>query len=148
MRNYLIVANQTLGGDALAAKLTGLAEQGPCSFRFVVPATPRRHGITWTEGEARARAAWRLTRALSRFEALGVEVTGHVADANPLLAIADMLRRRPADEVILCTLPAGLSRWLRQDLPSRVSRSVPVPVTHLVVGPEHELEAVQELIAA
>jgi hypothetical protein len=33
------------------------------------------------------------------------------------------------DEVIVSTLPKGLSRWLGEDVPSRLRDSVRVPVT-------------------
>lgn len=33
------------------------------------------------------------------------------------------------DEVIVSTLPMGMSRWLGEDVPSRLRDSVPVPVT-------------------
>ncbi|MEZ5294822.1 MAG: hypothetical protein R2697_00680 [Ilumatobacteraceae bacterium] len=32
-------------------------------------------------------------------------------------------------EVIVSTLPSRISRWLRQDLPTRICRAVTVPVT-------------------
>jgi hypothetical protein len=32
------------------------------------------------------------------------------------------------DDIVLSTLPAGASRWLKLDLPSRVQRVVPIPV--------------------
>ncbi len=37
-----------------------------------------------------------------------------------MLAIGDALRDQLFDEIILSTLPPGLSRWLKMDLPSRV----------------------------
>jgi hypothetical protein len=32
-------------------------------------------------------------------------------------------------EIILSTLPGGVSRWLRQDVPSRMKGAMNVPVT-------------------
>ena len=46
-----------------------------------------------------------------------------------MLAIDDALRDVPADEIVLFTLPPGVSRWLALDLPSRVRAHVKVPVT-------------------
>jgi hypothetical protein len=45
------------------------------------------------------------------------------------MAVRDALRRREVDEVIVSTLPRGLSRWLGEDVPSRLRDSVRVPVT-------------------
>lgn len=72
----------------------------------------------------------RLHTALTRFKELDAETSGEVGDPDPLQAIADTLRERPFDEIILSTLPPGASRWLRQDLPHRVERSFSIPVTH------------------
>ena len=131
-RRYLIVANQTLGGEALMEAVRDRAGRGPATFHVLVPATdPGEHAI-WTEGEARAVATRRLDETLQRLRALDVDPTGEVGDEDPLGAIGDVLRERSFDEVILSTLPPGISRWLRQDLPHRVQRAYDVPVTHVV----------------
>jgi len=45
-------------------------------------------------------------------------------------AIRDaMLNRPPFDEIVLSTLPPGLSRWLRQDLPHRIARTFELPMS-------------------
>jgi hypothetical protein len=36
---YLVVANQTLGGDQLLEQLRERMEAGPCHFHVLVPAT-------------------------------------------------------------------------------------------------------------
>ena len=136
MRRYLVVANQTLGGSHLIDKVRETLAAGPCAFHVLVPATPPGHFATWTEGEALAVAQERLDTALTRFKELGAEAAGEVGDPDPLQAIADAMRERPFDEIILSTLPPGASRWLRQDLPHRVERSFSVPVTHVVAEVE------------
>ena len=60
---------------------------------------------------------------------------GEVGDANPMLAISDALRDREVEAVIIATLPAGVSRWLKLSLPERVARRVDVPVDHVVITP-------------
>ncbi len=136
MRSYLVVANQTLGGDALLKKLRSLTQSGPTSIHVVVPAThPRKH-LTWTEGEAKAVARERLDRALESFAQLGAEVSGEVGNERPLDAITAALRERQFDEIVLSTLPPGPSRWLRQDLPHRVERTFGLPVSHVVAEDE------------
>lgn len=136
MRHYLVVANQTLGGDHLAAKLRECLAAGPCDFHVVVPATHAKDHATWTEGEAHAIAQRRLDAALARFRDLGAQADGEVGDQSPMLAIRDALNVRGFDEMILSTLPPGPSRWLKQDLPHRVERSFGFPVTHVVAPPE------------
>ena len=43
MTRYLVVANQTLGGDQLVHRLDELMSAGPCTFRLLAP-------VTQTEG--------------------------------------------------------------------------------------------------
>jgi hypothetical protein len=136
MRRYLVVANQTLGGKHLIERVRLLMEQGPCRFHIVVPATPAGEQLTWNQGEATAIAQERLDRALARFRALDADVDGEVGDRNPILAIEDAMLQGQFDELILSTLPPGISRWLKLDLPSRVANHFSLPVTHLVADPE------------
>jgi hypothetical protein len=135
MRRYLIVANQTLAAEPLVSRMRELARAAPSSFHVVVPATPPRDHL-WTEGEARATARSRLDAALARFAELGAEVEGEVGDGNPMLAIGDALRDHgPFDEIVISTLPKGLSKWLKVDLPHRAEASFGLRVTHVVVEP-------------
>ncbi|HET9724065.1 MAG TPA: hypothetical protein VFR44_09520 [Actinomycetota bacterium] len=136
MRRYLVVANQTLAAGQLERSVRGCMAAGPCRFHIVVPATPPKDHLTWVEGDAMAIARERLDRALEWFHEIGAEVHGTVGDARPLLAIGDALRDQPFDEIILSTLPAGVSRWLRMDLPSRVRAAFDLPVSHVVSAPE------------
>ena len=131
MKDYLVVANQTLGGAHLIEELQRRVDEGPCRFHVVVPANFNPDLWTHTLEQAQTVAYERLHEAIGRFEELGVEVDGQVGDERPLDAIQDALRRWLCDEVILSTLPAGASRWLKMDLVSRASRTLPVPVTHV-----------------
>jgi GABA permease len=131
MKNYLVVANQTLGGDHLIAELQRRVAEGPCRFHILVPASTKGEGWTNTEQEAYAIASERLREAIKRFSELDAEVDGQVGDERPLDAMRDALRRSPCDEIILSTLPAGASRWLGMDLVSRANRTFSIPVTHV-----------------
>lgn len=135
MPRYLVVANQTLAGESLFARIRELARSGDASFHVVVPATPPSDHA-WTEGEAHALAESRLEAALRRFEELGVEVGGEVGDGSPMLAIQDALRDRgPFEAIVLSTLPPGVSRWLKLDLPHRVESVFGHRVIHVVGAP-------------
>jgi nucleotide-binding universal stress UspA family protein len=132
VRRYLVVANQTLGGEPLLATIRRLNRPGPSAFHLVAPITPPRDHV-WTEGEARAVAAERLEAAVERLTALGIEADGEVGDESPMLAIEDAMRDDgPYDAIVVSTLPRGLSRWLRIDLPHRVESAFGLEVIHVV----------------
>lgn len=138
MRHYLVVANQTLKQPELKAKIRACIDAGPCDFFLLVPAT-RAHGpVRWTPADANALARRRLDRALERFRELGAEVVGEVGDPSPVVAIGELLRRRSFDALILSTLPAGPSQWLRGDVPARIQHLFNIPVE--LVTPELDLE--------
>ena len=136
MRSYLVIGNQTLDSPELATAIRERQAIGPATFHLVVPATPVGHGLTWDEEEARAVAAERLTGALTRLHASGADVTGEIGSRDPVEAAEDAVRGRRVDEIILSTLPAGISHWLGQDVPSRLKGSVTVPVTVVTTARE------------
>ncbi len=136
MRHYLVVANQTLGGDHLLDEVRRRMDAGPCSFHVLVPATAPHDHAVWTEGEANAVARRRLDRALERFREVGADADGEIGDPDPMTAVKDCELTRRYDEIILSTLPPGASRWLKQDLPHRMERACDVPVAHVIGEPE------------
>ena len=133
MRRYLIVANQTLLGEALLARVRECLTAGPSEFYLVVPASHVPGRATHREDIDRAAAAQRLADGLERFRALGVEVQGEVGDTRPIDAIRDaMLHAGRFHEIIVSTLPPGISRWLHQDLPHRIHRTFELPTSMVV----------------
>ena len=131
-RRILVVANQTACGTELLDAVKARKESGPCNFTLLVPATPPHEHATWTEGDAKAIARGRMAAAIERFLAEGAAVEGVVGDANPVRAIDDVLIAHPHDEIILSTLPSGISRWLNKDLPHRVEQRFGLPVTTVI----------------
>jgi hypothetical protein len=129
MRTYLIIANQTLVGDALRHEITERLADGQARFHVVAPATPVSHKLTWEEGEALDAARERLDASLSWLRERGAEATGEIGDHDPVQAARDALLHMEADEIILSTLPAGISRWIGQDVPSRLRGAIALPVT-------------------
>lgn len=129
MRSYLIVGNQTLDSPELTEAIRERMSAGPATFHLVVPASPAQRGLTWDEDEARAAATDRLNAALSRLHEMGAQVTGEIGAPDVIEATEDALRGRGIDEVLLSTLPPGISRWLGQDVPTRLKGSIREPVT-------------------
>jgi hypothetical protein len=129
---YLIVANQTLAAVQLRDKVDELLAEGECSFHIVVPRTHAKDHAFHTEGHDQALAEKRLEEALERFRSLGCDADGEVGDTSPFLAVRDcLLADGTYDAIILSTLPHGVSRWLKQDLPHRLERTFGLPIIHL-----------------
>ena len=129
MRSYLIVANQTLTSESLRDAIAARLAEGPVRTHVVVPLSPVGGRLTWDEHASRDVAQERLDKVLDRLRAMGAEADGEVGDRDPVMAVRDALRHREVDEVIVSTLPKGLSRWLGEDVPSRLRDSVRCPVT-------------------
>ncbi len=138
MRRYLVVAHRTLDSPELAETIRDRMSEGPSRFHLLVPEF-HGHGLIWDEGSVRVEAERNLETARMRMTTDGVAVTGEVGQASPVLATNDLLRREGHDaftEIIVSTLPAGVSRWLGMDAPSRIRRLTKIPVTHVVAARE------------
>jgi hypothetical protein len=133
MKHYLVVANRTLSSEQLVDEVRRRIGEGPCDFYVVVPASHPIETWTWQEAQDRAAARHRLALALTDLRLEGARVDGEVSDVRPRVAIADVLRARPVDHVIVATRPSGESRWLKHDLPARIRSTFGLPVTHVVV---------------
>lgn len=138
MRRYLVVANQTLGGDHLLQMLQDRMVEGDCFFYVLVPASSDPRAWSHSLEGDRERADARLREALGRFKRLGANVHGEVGDPRPDDAVLDVLSREPFDEVIVSTLPPGISRWLRMDVVSRIRRAASIPVRHVIGAAEKQ----------
>jgi hypothetical protein len=129
MSTYVIVANQTLPSPTLWRAVTERAGPGAV-FHAVVPLTPVGKGFTWDEDESRREADERLAAFLERVRGLDVQATGELGDRDPVQAVRDCLRgMTDVDEIVLSTLPPGISRWLGQDVAGRLrGAAAPIPV--------------------
>jgi GABA permease len=133
MGRYLVVAHRTLVGSHLLDHCRGLAQTEPGTrFHLVVPVWHPRGA--WTDGQIQAAAAQRLDEGLAAFGDAGLEAAGEVGDASPVYATTTALRNVgfDCDGIILSTLPAHLSTWLRMDVARRMQREFDLPVTHLI----------------
>lgn len=142
MAVYLIVANQTIGGEQLTAKLDELITSGSPMFRFLVPVTDTEGTHQWdyppidrlipdAHQIARVLAEARLEHELARLRRSGIEASGEVVDALPVDRVQELLGEEHFDGVVVSTLPRRLSRWLIRDLPHRIASVADVPVTHI-----------------
>jgi hypothetical protein len=137
-RRIMIVANQTASGPHLKQIVSERVAEGPCTFVLLVPVTPPKGTWTFTDDEALELARGRMQQALDGLRDLDAQIEGHVEVGAPLDAVDAYLDSGryenidPFDEIILSTLPPGVSRWLKQDLPHRLERHHEIPVTHVI----------------
>jgi hypothetical protein len=143
-RRILVIANETVGGEALREMIKQRSEGKREQVMVVVPAlnSPLRHWVS-DEDPARAAAEKRLQESLRRLRDAGVDAQGEVGDSEPLQAIEDWLRRFDADEVIISTHPEGRSHWLEKGIVEEARKRFSAPITHVVVDLEAEREEVR-----
>jgi hypothetical protein len=130
--HVLVVAHQTAATPGLLDAVRERAQRGPATFHLVVP--QQAHGMhkVVDPQDAGADEAQRvLEGALPKLsDAAGQSVTGSVGDSEPLMAIQDAVNLGDYDEIIISTLPLGISRWLKLDLISK-AKGLGLPVTHV-----------------
>jgi hypothetical protein len=140
MAKYLIVTHQTALSPDLQHTVSALVAEDPrAEFALLVPEMP---GATYTwEGE-------RVDVAKQRAEAARIYLEDRagarvfrtaVGASDPLQALHDELRACPDyDVLVICTLPPGISRWLKLDLVHRAERKFGRRVIHVVApAPAH-----------
>jgi hypothetical protein len=129
----LVVANETLGGRRLRELLEEKAKADPSlSIRLVIPQSrPRRGSVIYLDS-VRDVAQVRLDLALSVLHELGFEASGEIGDSDPFSATMDAIADRKPDEIVISTLPATASGWMRRDLVERVAEASGLPVQHVI----------------
>ena len=126
----LVVANRTAATPALLAAVRERAERGPARFTLLVPNTSSGlERLADPEDHADTEAQATLELALPLLEGVsGTPVTGMIGCPEPLDAIQDAINIHGFDEIILSTLPSRVSRWLKLDLPSKLTQ-LGLPIT-------------------
>src|SRR5262245_22642056 len=138
-KRVLVVANETVAGEALRETVQEAVAGGRATVLVVSPAlnSKLKH---WTsdEDQARAAAEERLGRSIAELEKLGISSRGEVGDADPVQAIEDALRTFGPDLIVISTHPPGRSNWLEHGVVSSARERFSVPITHVVVDLEAE----------
>ena len=138
MKEVLVVANRTLGGAKLLDAVRAHAASEEVRFRLVVPQSKPSAGLVIYDEAVRESAQVRVDLALARVGAEGIEASGEVGDGDPFLATMDAVAESRPDAIIISTLPAQSSGWLRRDLIERIQNATGLPVEHVVVDLEQE----------
>jgi hypothetical protein len=126
----LVVAHKTAATRPLLDAVRERARRGDCVFTLLVPnAAHGLHKVVDPEDQSADEASAVIDQAVPLLEeAAGSHVEGIVGAPDPVVAAHDAINLRGFDEVIVSTLPTKLSRWLRLDLPSKIS-GAGLPVT-------------------
>jgi hypothetical protein len=133
LTEILVVANETLGGTRLRETLAQKAKVNPSlAIRLVIPQSrPRRGSVIYVQS-VRDAAQVRLDLALALLREDGYDVSGEVGDADPFNATLDAIGERKPHEIIISTLSATASGWLRRDLVERVAEASGIAVQHII----------------
>jgi CheY-like chemotaxis protein len=131
-KNVLVIANETVLGEPLLARIRERAAAGPASFLIVSPQSDPSAG---DHPEAESR----LKRALSQLRGEGIDAHGQVARPDPFSAALEAVHDERVDEILVSTFQPERSGWLRRDLVERLRKETGLPVEHVVV-PKSEAE--------
>jgi hypothetical protein len=129
-KRVLVVAHKTAATQPLLDAVRERAQRGPSQFTLLVPrATHGLHKVVDPEDQDAGETQGVIDHALPLLsEAAGTRVEALIGDADPGAAIQDAINLHGFDEVIISTLSPRVSRWLKLDLPSKVS-GTGLPVT-------------------
>ena len=134
-RRVLVVANDTLGEDALLGEVERLAGAPGTRIFLLVPALITGGArLTGAVDGLLARARAGLATALDRVGHPAV-VAGDVSSADPLQAVEDAFTTFAPDEVIVATHWEQPASGLEPQLAGLVRERFAVPVRHLVFDP-------------
>lgn len=122
----LVVANRTASSDKLLECLRSKRGEGERERLYIV-VIPQEGG----GGTAAQAARGRLGQLLDRMRADGMVCAGMIGDPDPYTATMNALQFFRVDDIVISTLPATRSGWLRADLIERVRRATNKTVEHV-----------------
>lgn len=131
----LVVANETVEGEALLEEIRGRCRNRDCEILVVTPALAGSRASHWASDidEGIELARQRMELSLIAIDQLGLKARGEIGDSDPNVAIEDALRVFPADEIVISTHPPERSRWLEHGVVERARDEIDLPITHVVV---------------
>jgi hypothetical protein len=121
----LVVANRTASDEHLLEHLQSKARDESHLFVVIVP---QEGG----GGGAAQAARGRLGQMLDQLKGAGLLAAGMIADPDPYTATMNALQSFRVDDIVISTLPATRSGWLRANLIDRVRRATSCPVEHVI----------------
>ena len=147
MKRVLVVANETVAGEALVEAVKRRKAQGPVSVTVLCPVTQPSAGYVVYQDTRRAAAGRRLEQTLQRLRGSGVPAHGFVIECGPVDAVRDELSRDAYDEIVVSTHPVERSGWVRRHVVDQISRAAgSIPVEHVVVDTTAERHGAKNVL--
>lgn len=145
----LVVAGRGADYPSLTEALRMHRAGVPPGFTLLVPAVP--HGFAWATdmNSGWPEAIARAERAAERMRGAGLDLEETiVGDPDPFAAVGDALHSRRFDEIVLATLPRGVSSWQRVGLAGRLARISDLPVHRITVDRPRRAAVSARILAA
>src|SRR5437868_14913914 len=108
----LVVAHRTAATPLLLNAVRSRSARSACSFTLLVPRP------YWDPDTEEAEMTLELAIPLLE-EAAGGHVDGLIGDSDPYVGVREAVTNLSIDDILISTLPARVSKWLRRDLPRR-----------------------------
>ena len=125
-KNVLVIANETVVGEPLLAKIRERAAAGPASFLILSPQSD-------PSAADHPEAERRLRLALAQLRGEGIDAHGQVAHPDPFSAAMEVVHDERVDEIVVSTYEPLSSGWLRGHVVERLQKETGLPVEHVVV---------------
>lgn len=118
-RLVVVVGNHTLLSDRLRDRVRAVTAGGGVDIHVVVP--------IGAEDDLDV-GFWRGRALAERIVEPGVELTVDVGVEEPVVLVKKAVHGAHIDQVIVSTLPEGVSRWLHADVAGHLRHALNVPV--------------------
>jgi hypothetical protein len=118
-RLVVVVGNHTLLSDALRDRLQAVTAGGDVDLHVVVPIRA---------SEDLDVGFWRGRALAERLVEPGIELTVDVGLDEPVVLVQKAVHGARIDQIIVSTLPEGVSRWLHADVAGHLRHALNVPV--------------------
>ena len=130
----LAVVMEPVSGAALKEAIGSDAAEN-AEVMVVAPALNSRFRFWMSDDDAAiARAEEVQEETVERLDEEGIDAAGDTGEADPLLAINDVLQTFEPDEIVLFTHEGGKRNWLEEGVVDEAKERFDAPVRHMIVG--------------